>query len=96
MVKPRAKPKRKSPAPSRITAFDSRLFANLRRANRSLPIKRLAKRLDSSWKTTNDHVTKLEKMKVLKTKRTVRRTNVSIDPSILRDFGFKKRAKKKR
>ncbi len=73
-IKPKPRP--------RITSFDSRLFANLRKANRPLPVKRLARRLDASWKTTNDHVKKLEGMRVLKTTRTVRRTNVSINPAI--------------
>ncbi len=88
MVKPKRKPR------SRITEFDSRLFANLRRANRPLPVKRLAMRLDSSWKTTNEHVKKLERMNVLRTNRSIRRTNVSINPDV---FGnVKRKAKKKR
>lgn len=69
-----------------ITEFDSRLFGNLIKANRPLPVKRLAQRLHSSWKTTNNHVTKLEKANVLITNRSIRRTNVSVDPDILRDL----------
>ena len=65
---------------TRITSTDSRIFASLHRAKRPLPIQRLAKRTDLSWKTTNDHVKKLERMRILKTRKTIRKTNVFIDP----------------
>ncbi len=64
----------------RINSTDSRIFANLHKAKRPLPVQRLAKRTDLSWKTTNDHIKKLEKMGILRTKKTIRKTNVFIAP----------------
>ena len=78
MVKQKKKP--------RITSLDSRLFADLHKAKRPLSIQRLAKRTDTSWKTVRDHVKDLEKMGVLRTKKTIRKTNVFIDENILKDL----------
>ena len=64
----------------RITGTDSKLFASLYKAKRPLPIKKLSERADFSWKTTNDHIKKLEKMNIVKIKKTVRKTSVFIDP----------------
>lgn len=68
----------------RVTSLDSRIFADLHKAKRPLPVQRLAKRLDVSWKTANEHVKKLKRLGVLNTKKSIRKTSVSINPSLLR------------
>ncbi len=93
-MKLKAKPtKIKSRKQLRITSFDSRLFADLHKAKRPLPIKRLSERLDSSWKTTSEHVKKMERLGILKTKRSIRKTNVSINPELLNALRRKGRIK---
>lgn len=77
----------------RITSTDSRIFANLHKAKRSLPVQRLAKRTYLSWKTTNEHVKKMQKMGILRTKKTIRKTNVFIDPNLARLLRKKGRLK---
>ena len=73
----RKKLKAKKP---KITSTDSIIFANLYKANRPLPVQRLSKRIDQSWKTTNDHVKKLQGLKIVKINKTIRKTNVSLEP----------------
>lgn len=75
-----AKNKRKIP---RITSKDSQIFADLRKARRPLPVGKLAKRIDASWKTVDKHVKKLEELGVVNTKKSIRRTNVSLNPKFI-------------
>ncbi len=75
---------------NRITSFDTRLFGSLYRAKRPLSIKKLANRTDMSWQTANIHVKKLEKLGVVGTKKSIRQTNVFIDPILFKSL-MKKR-----
>lgn len=72
--------KRKIP---RITSKDSQIFADLNKARRPLPIGKIAQRIDSSWKTVDKHVKKLEKLGVVNINKSVRRTNVSLNPKFV-------------
>lgn len=69
---------------SRIDNFDSKLFGSAFKARRPLSIKRLATRTDMSWQTANKHIKKLEKLNVFTTKKSIRKTNVSINPIFLK------------
>lgn len=71
---------------SRLTKIDKDIFASLAKAKRPLPVKRIAKRVDISWPTAKQHVKKLEKMGVVKTNKTIRRTNVSITDDLKREI----------
>lgn len=86
----RARPRVKTP---RITSTDSRIFASLHRAKRPIAVQRLAKRADLSWKTANEHVKKLQKMGILRTRKTIRKTNVFLDPKFV--TLLKKRGKRR-
>ncbi len=84
------KPKIKTRIRPRIDKFDAELFGSLFRARRPLSIKRLATRTDMSWQTANKHIKKLEKFKVLNTKKSIRKTNVFINPSLLKSLRKKR------
>ncbi len=64
---------------SRINNIDSKIFANVLKARRPLSLGKISKRTDFSWKTVKDHVIKLEKLGVLKTNKTIRKTAVSVN-----------------
>ena len=78
----------------RIDKLDAELFGSLFRAKRPLSVKKLATRTDMSWQTANKHIKKLEGFNVVKTKKSIRKTNVSINPNFLK--GFKKKTTKRR
>lgn len=50
-----------------------RILADLCRAKRPLPVKRIAERTNVSWKTANDNIKILEKRKLVKCKKSKRR-----------------------
>ena len=60
-------------AVKRINNIDSRIFANLVKAQRPLPIKQIAKRVNVTWPTAKIHINKLEKMKVVNVEKTIRK-----------------------
>lgn len=68
---------------NRIRPLDSKIFSDLYKANRPLPVKRIAKRINVSWPTVDKHVKKLQELKVLDVNKTIRRTNVSINQDFL-------------
>ncbi len=76
---------------NRIDSFDTRIFSSLHKARRPLSLGALSKRTDISWPTMKKHVIKLEKFGVLNTKKTIRKTNVFIDPGFLKSIGKKKK-----
>lgn len=67
----------------RITGLDSRIFASLLRANRPLPVKQIAQRVNVTWPTANLHIQKLAKLNVLNNTKTIRKNRVSIDPRFI-------------
>ena len=87
MVKQKIKTKKR--IRPRIDKLDAELFGSLYRARRPLSIKKLAQRTDMSWQTANKHIKKLEGLKVLNTKKTIRKTRVTIDKDFLK--GMKKK-----
>jgi predicted transcriptional regulator len=67
----------------RITRIDSHIFASLVKAQRPLPIKQIAKRVDITWSTAKIHVQKLVKLNVLTIEKTIRKNRVQIDPKFI-------------
>lgn len=67
----------------RITGLDSRIFANLIRAKRSLSVKQIAMHAGISWLTANIHVQKMAKLNILFIKKTVRKNRVQINPKFI-------------
>lgn len=79
-------PKPKQLIRKRITAIDSRIFADLLKAQRSLPIKQIALRNNITWPTANLHVKKLQNFKVLNIEKTIRKNRVSVNPKFVLDI----------
>jgi predicted transcriptional regulator len=71
---------------NRITSTDSRIFGSIYRANRPLPIKRVATRVGVSWPTARNSVNKLSSMGVLVKDQSIRRTNVAVNNNFLRSL----------
>ena len=71
---------------SRIKPLDSKIFASILKARRPLPVKKIANRVNVSWPTANRHVEKLKKLGVLKTKKSIRRTNVEVSDNFLKEW----------
>lgn len=85
------KPTVKTRTRPRIDKLDAQLFGSLFRAKRPLSVKKLAQRTDMSWQTANKHIKKLENFKVLNTKKSIRKTNVFIDPLFLKSLKKQKK-----
>ncbi len=77
----------------RINKNDSTIFANLFKARRPLPIKRIATRTGLSWPTTRDHVKKLQEFGILDIQKSKRRNNVSINQNYLNDLKRRRKIK---
>lgn len=80
--------------PKRITGLDSRIFASLLRANRPLPVKQIANRVNVTWPTANLHLKKLEALNVINNVRTIRKNRVSISPKFIESLKTNKLLKK--
>jgi len=81
--------------PKRITGLDSRIFASLLRAQRPLPVKQIANRVNVTWPTANLHVQKLAKLNVLTNSgKTIRKNRVSISPQFMDSIRMNKLLKK--
>ncbi|MEK6933838.1 MAG: winged helix-turn-helix transcriptional regulator [Nanoarchaeota archaeon] len=76
-------PKRKQ---GRINNIDSSIFSSLFRANRPLPVKKIAQRTNIAWPTANQHVMKLHKLGILDIVKSTRRTNVKITREMLEEL----------
>jgi len=74
----------------RINNIDSRIFANLIRAQRPLPVKQIAQRTNITWPTANQHIQKLANMNVVKVEKTIRKNRVAIDPRFIQHLKTKK------
>ena len=70
----------------RITGLDSRIFASLVKAQRPLPVKQLAERVDITWPTANKHIQKLVKLNVLVIEKTIRKNRVQINPKFINNL----------
>ena len=77
---------------SRITKKDRDIFSSLFLARRPLPLKKLALKSDMSWKTANEHVTKLSKLGIVNINRTPRRTNVFLNPKLINTLKKQKKS----
>lgn len=73
----------KQPIRKRINSIDNRIFADLLRASRPLPIKQIAQRNNITWPTANLHVQKLSKFNVLDIEKTIRKNRVSVNPKFI-------------
>jgi len=78
----------------RINNIDSRIFANLLRAQRPLPVKQIAQRTNITWPTANQHIQKLANMNVVKIDKTIRKNRVAIDPRFINQLKTKNIIKK--
>lgn len=78
----------------RITNIDSRIFADLIRAQRPLPVKQIAQRANITWSTANQHIQKLAKMEILKVNKTIRKNRVVINPKFITQLKTKNIIKK--
>ncbi len=73
------------PKKNRIDSFDKKIFGDLFRASRPLPMKRISKRTGISWPTVKNHVIKLRALGAVDVHKSIRRTNVSISGAMLRE-----------
>lgn len=80
----------------RITNIDSRIFADLIKAQRPLPVKQIAQRTNITWPTANQHIQKLAKMNVVKVDKTIRKNRVAIDPKFIAQLKMKNIIKKEK
>jgi len=74
------------PKKSKIKNYDSQIFSTLYRAKRPLAVKKIADRVGISWPTANLYVNRLNKMKVVRIKKTVRLKKVEIRPDFLKKW----------
>ena len=60
-----------------------KILADLCKAKRALPIRRISERTGVSWKTTNDNIKQMEKRGIVKCVRSKRRTYCKVNPKVI-------------
>ena len=71
---------------SNIKKIDADIFSTLYKARRPLPIKKIAERIDVSWPTANTYVKRLQKIKAVTVKKSVRMNKVQLNPAFVKKW----------
>ena len=79
--------------PKKIDQWDKIIFKELARAQRPLSVSRISKEAGLSWATVNEHTKKMEKLKIVKIEKSIRRSYVTLTENFIKKINKRRELK---